>query len=218
MRDCAVETCPPERVPLSFRSSDTRAAAPPENESDVADGTTPMAASLFYAGCAPGGGAAAASVVADDGPALGNVARAGRDEVAAWSEGSDVDTWIEQDEAAGMVYVDLLANPERFTGYKGGSPLRIWQAIYEENCFEDGGQCLEKRVFYRLLSGLQASISTHIARGYYYGGNYGAGGRWGLNTALFVERVGRHPDRLHNMYFTYLFVLRAIAKDRKSVV
>lgn len=104
------------------------------------------------------------------------------------------------------VYVDLLANPERFTGYAGPSASRVWKAIYEENCFDlvvpyhdgsappeegesksetlvseaqmgllgvskargelgrlmgsvagprDGGEdmCLEKRVFYRLISG-----------------------------------------------------------------
>ncbi len=32
-------------------------------------------------------------------------------------------------------YIDLVLNPERFTGYSGHSPHRIWSAIYEENCF-----------------------------------------------------------------------------------
>jgi hypothetical protein len=73
------------------------------------------------------------------------------------------------------VYVNLLDNPESFTGYAGESARRVWKAIQEENCFSDdgysrtasnnaNGQCLEKRVFYRLMSGLQASISTHIAK------------------------------------------------------
>lgn len=74
------------------------------------------------------------------------------------------------------MYVDLLANPERYTGYKGESAARIWTAIYDENCFDfmgksilfldgktlDKSLCLEKRLFYRLVSGLHASISTHI--------------------------------------------------------
>jgi len=73
------------------------------------------------------------------------------------------------------VYVNLIDNPESFTGYAGESAQRVWKAIQEENCFSDGGysrtannnangQCLEKRVFYRLMSGLHASISTHIAK------------------------------------------------------
>lgn len=108
------------------------------------------------------------------------------------------------------VYVDLLENPERFTGYAGDSSSRVWKAIYEENCFtsvsfidparstsdggsgyaplsslsgglnagmfgenekklfgslagpRDGGDevCLEKRVFYRLISGAQPGCSV----------------------------------------------------------
>lgn len=32
-------------------------------------------------------------------------------------------------------YVDLLLNPERYTGYRGLSAHRIWHSIYMENCF-----------------------------------------------------------------------------------
>lgn len=143
-------------------------------------------------------------------------------------------------------YVDLVENPERFTGYAGPSSSRVWRAIYEENCFapvpyvdpsrpqSEGGSgyaslssafafsppgmeddsmsaglwtapesqlmgslagprdtgdetCLEKRVFYRLISGepdslfsraalqadhalysgLHASISIHICDEYF---------------------------------------------------
>ena len=39
-------------------------------------------------------------------------------------------------------------------------------------------------------------------------------GRWGPNTKMFVNAVGMHPDRLTNMYFAYVFVLRAIGKAR----
>lgn len=99
-------------------------------------------------------------------------------------------------------YVDLILNPERFTGYAGPSAHRVWGAIYEENCFGlseklelqpargdemtlrsglggggglsspgaisalqegfghemrrgkgDGEECLEKRIYYRIISG-----------------------------------------------------------------
>ncbi|KAG0378907.1 hypothetical protein BGX24_002401, partial [Mortierella sp. AD032] len=33
------------------------------------------------------------------------------------------------------VYVDLMENPERFTGYSGPSAAKVWDAIYNENCF-----------------------------------------------------------------------------------
>jgi ERO1-like protein alpha len=67
-------------------------------------------------------------------------------------------------------YVNLNLNPERFTGYSGASAWRVWKSIYLENCFEgfSGGQsvCREKRVFFRLISGLQSSITTQIANDY----------------------------------------------------
>ena len=31
--------------------------------------------------------------------------------------------------------MDLVLNPERFTGYAGASAARVWKSIYEENCF-----------------------------------------------------------------------------------
>ena len=34
-------------------------------------------------------------------------------------------------------FTDLLANPERYTGYKGAHAHKIWNSIYNENCFED---------------------------------------------------------------------------------
>ena len=34
--------------------------------------------------------------------------------------------------------VDLVINPERYTGYRGELSRRIWRAIYEENCFKTG--------------------------------------------------------------------------------
>ena len=40
------------------------------------------------------------------------------------------------DEDQESVFVDLLLNPERYTGYKGHSAQRIWKTIYEENCFK----------------------------------------------------------------------------------
>ncbi|KAG9435464.1 ero1-like protein [Apis mellifera carnica] len=87
-------------------------------------------------------------------------------------------------------YVDLLLNPERYTGYKGPSAHRIWKNIYMENCFRPensphnfiqsskiNGMCLEKRVFYRVISGLHAKLralakaAPYLEREEYYTGN-----------------------------------------------
>ena len=53
-------------------------------------------------------------------------------------------------------YINLRANPEKYTGYKGEDARRIWAAIYAQSCFEDihaEDTCTERQVFYRLISG-----------------------------------------------------------------
>ncbi|KAF9106869.1 hypothetical protein BGX27_008957 [Mortierella sp. AM989] len=183
------------------------------------------------------------------------------------------------------VYVDLVENPERFTGYSGPSAAKVWDAIYNENCFniaqqmqlasdceqcsldrqadeellagalknaamtgislarnpiadvemdrlatrkdstaapvsyepvnpltagvnQDEDVCLEKRVFYRMISGLHASISIHICDEHFNQ----TSGVWGPNLDCFVSRVGAHPDRLENIYFDYAILVRAVTK------
>ena len=128
------------------------------------------------------------------------------------------------DPSESSVYVNLLENPERHTGvsklcvddvcslcllgYAGPSAQRVWRSIQQENCFGDtDDMCLEKRIFYRLMSGLQSSISTHIAREYFHPTE-----TWGPNIPLFVHAVGSHSERLANLYFAFLFVTRAVVK------
>ena len=36
--------------------------------------------------------------------------------------------------------------------------------------------------------------------------------QWGQNLTLLYDRVLRYPDRVRNLYFTFLFVLRAVTK------
>jgi len=68
--------------------------------------------------------------------------------------------------------------------------------------------CLEKRVFYRLISGLHTSISTHICDEYLDRTT----GEWHPNLDCFMQKVSNHPERVKNIYFTYIFYLRAILK------
>lgn len=103
-----------------------------------------------------------------------------------------------------MQYVDLSKNSERFTGYKGEGALRIWRAIYTENCFNEDPnalECQEKRLFYSLISGMHASISAHVAYDFLLDEEFGV---WGRNIDLFMRAVGYFPDRLKNLYLTYL--------------
>lgn len=143
---------------------------------------------------------------------------------------------IDDEQSNDIEYVDLLLNPERYTGYKGPSPRRIWRSIYEENCFKpeknygygpqygadlslESSMCLEKRVFFRLISGLHTSINIHLCDQYLFPASNGFGSsKWDHNLKEFQSRFdpeltnGQGPQRLKNLYFTYLIELRALAK------
>ena len=109
--------------------------------------------------------------------------------------------------STGLRYVDLRKNPERFTGYAGGSAQTIWMAIYKENCFNVSDiiqrkrtaenpyvamstvlpeMCVEKRIFYRIISGMHASINVHSCAQHYDRTT----DSWGPNLNLFLERFG----------------------------
>jgi hypothetical protein len=77
--------------------------------------------------------------------------------------------------------------------------------------FED--ECLEKRVFYRVVSGMHASISTHLCHDYLNQST----GKWGPNLQCYKERLHEHPERLSNLYFNFAFVSRAVAKLKDYV-
>ena len=58
---------------------------------------------------------------------------------------------------------------------------------------------------------MHASITSHIVQKYLIDE---AAGIWGPNLQLFQERLGNHEvkERTENLYFAYLFVLRAVMK------
>ncbi|XP_012515610.1 PREDICTED: ERO1-like protein beta [Propithecus coquereli] len=162
---------------------------------------------------------------------------------ARYDDSQDHFCELDDERSPAAQYVDLLLNPERYTGYKGTSAWRVWNSIYEENCFkprsvyrplnplapsrgEDNGEsfytwleglCLEKRVFYKLISGLHASINLHLCANYLLEETWGKPS-WGPNIKEFkhrfdpVETKGEGPRRLKNLYFLYLIELRALSK------
>ncbi|TEA24915.1 hypothetical protein DBR06_SOUSAS33610017 [Sousa chinensis] len=182
--------------------------------------------------------------------------------VLQWTKHDDSsDNFCEADDiqSPDAEYVDLLLNPERYTGYKGPDAWRIWNVIYEENCFKPQtikrplnplasghgelfictvifqpvnfdftyeiyiskllfvGLCVEKRAFYRLISGLHASINVHLSARYLLQDTW-LEKIWGHNITEFQQRFdgilteGEGPRRLKNLYFLYLIELRALSK------
>lgn len=69
-------------------------------------------------------------------------------------------------------------------------------------------ECLEKRVFYRVISGMHASISTHLCWEYLNQTT----DEWGPNVQCYKDRLHNHPERISNLYFNYALVSRAVAK------
>ncbi|XP_065727141.1 ERO1-like protein alpha isoform X9 [Phocoena phocoena] len=126
--------------------------------------------------------------------------------VLQWTKHDDSsDNFCEADDiqSPDAEYVDLLLNPERYTGYKGPDAWMIWNVIYEENCFKP--QTI-KRPLNPLASGHGKSEDTWLEK------------IWGHNITEFQQRFdgilteGEGPRRLKNLYFLYLIELRALSK------
>ena len=222
--DCSVCECPADEVPLPWRTPTAAADGQPAAVGTASQGDDCSAAEASTED------AAEARLNAREGTVnrtldVGAEFRAWRELDNPWtaddeSEGADA-------RAHGLTYVNLLLNPERYTGYSGEHAHRVWDAIYSQPCFAgvatargggggDDGSCAsgavarpDVRLFYRLISGLHASISTHIAMDYLVDR---ARGIWGPNLGLWHTRVGAHTDRQESLYMTTLFVLRAVLK------
>ncbi|KAK7217969.1 hypothetical protein V2G26_005972 [Clonostachys chloroleuca] len=73
---------------------------------------------------------------------------------------------------------------------------------------ETNDECLEKRVFYRVVSGMHASISTHLCWDFLNQTT----GEWHPNLSCYAARLHPFPDRISNLYFNYALLTRAVAK------
>ncbi|KAI3466838.1 hypothetical protein Pfo_023501 [Paulownia fortunei] len=180
LRDCSVCECPENEFPETFRKPS-------------------------------GNGLSSDNLVCQEGKPEAAVDRT--IDAKAFKGWMEVDNpWTNDDETDNdeMTYVNLQLNPERYTGYTGPSARRIWDAVYLENCHKyPSGECQEKRILYKLISGLHSSISIHIAADYLLDEKTNT---WGPNISLMYDRVLRHRDRVRNLYFTFLFVLRSVTK------
>ncbi|CCG24787.1 Ero1 protein [Candida orthopsilosis Co 90-125] len=128
-------------------------------------------------------------------------------------------SYFDDEHEHNCVYVNLLQNPERFTGYGGNQSFDVWKAIYSENCFpntnpmsmkpnEPKEKCVEKNLFYRLVSGMHASIAVHLSNEYLDSET----GEFYPNLQVFMQRVGSFNDRLANIYFNYALVAQSLVK------
>ena len=99
-------------------------------------------------------------------------------------------------------------------------PLNVFQAANDlRNVIQAGApaselklddECLEKRVFHRIISGMHTSITTHICSDYLNKST----GTWGPNLECYRERLAPYPERVSNLYFNYALLLRSVTKLR----
>lgn len=69
-------------------------------------------------------------------------------------------------------------------------------------------ECVEQRLFYKMISGMHASISTHLSYEWYNATTQ----TWGPNPFEFFRRVGWFEDRLNHVFLNYVLVSRAVEK------
>ena len=105
----------------------------------------------------------------------------------------------------GAEFVDLVDNPEQYTGYSAAAGAsRIWEEVHAHNALQEGARRgdlpVEQRLFGRLLSGIHASVSSHIAANYLLDQRNGT---WGLELDEYARRLADHPERLASLHFTY---------------
>ncbi|XP_067134968.1 ERO1-like protein beta isoform X2 [Centruroides vittatus] len=217
IRDCSVKTCPDEQIPPGIKGQHQPKSHHNKYSQETQD--------LDNCDENHGGLGAVDSTISDE----------NKEEFARWQHHDNAqENFCELDDETSidMQYVDLQLNPERYTGYKGASAHRVWKSIYEENCFtlrdnygpystsrNINSMCLEKRAFYRAISGLHTSISIHLCAQHYTKAKNGfSPGEWRPNVEEFRKRYdpeltnNEGPQWLKNLYFVYLLELRAIAK------
>lgn len=130
----------------------------------------------------------------------------------------------------GAVYVDLVDNPEGNTGFSGPMAVKVWQAIYKENCLSSGEEkCQEVDVLRTLLSGFHMSINMHVCTNFRKDPEMTSPQRnagiynnpsisFYPNCEMYEKRIAPNPQFINNLYILYQFALRALSKAREQFV
>eukprot|EP01017_Pseudomicrothorax_dubius_P037353 TRINITY_DN5465_c0_g1_i3.p1 TRINITY_DN5465_c0_g1~~TRINITY_DN5465_c0_g1_i3.p1 ORF type:complete len:415 (+),score=113.77 TRINITY_DN5465_c0_g1_i3:26-1270(+) len=126
----------------------------------------------------------------------------------------DLDTILKGADPAQGDLINLLNNPEAYTGYQG---QKVWNAVTEENCFRKPQQnsCSKDQSLDRLISGFHSSVSTHLS--FKYADPHAASHKYTPNFQIWFPRVGNYQERIENLYFAYSIMLRAIQRAEPLV-
>ena len=133
------------------------------------------------------------------------------DPFSQWTEKYNIDCkqWLVNDDIdpEDGSYVNLLNNPEGFTGYKGA---HIWMAIFRENCFSDrfSSLCKEDRIFYRIFSGWLSNTNFQIGCNYHVKNK----NETFLNVSMVTNKILYNKEKLDYLFFLYSLMLKSIGK------
>lgn len=119
------------------------------------------------------------------------------------------DRWVFDAVTESSIYVDLLGDREEYTGYQG---QKIWNELYQNDCLRSAGDCAGSDFMYRMVSGMHASVSSHLSEYYIEFGRFGRDKIVYANDALYFQKVGRHADRLRNLVFAVQTMLRVVVR------
>ncbi|XP_040611539.1 ERO1-like protein beta isoform X3 [Mesocricetus auratus] len=194
IKDCHVEPCPESKIPVGIKAGHSNKYLQAANNTKELEDCEQ------------------ANKLGAINSTLSNETKEAFIDWARYDDSQDHFCELDDERSPAAQYVDLLLNPERYTGYKGSSAWRVWNSIYEENCFKP-------RSVYRPLNPLAPSRGKDDGESFYTWLEETWGKpSWGPNIKEFkrrfdpVETKGEGPRRLKNLYFLYLIELRALSK------
>ena len=128
-----------------------------------------------------------------------------------WVEKFNVDSkqWLlkEDIDPKDGAYIDLLKNPEGYTGYRGA---HIWSAIFKENCFSDSysSLCAEDKIFSNILMGWLVNTNFQIGCNFR---NRNTNESY-VNISYVTNKFLYHKDKIDYLFFLYSLMLKAVNK------
>ena len=110
-------------------------------------------------------------------------------------------------------YINLLKNPEGYTGYRGA---HIWNAIFKENCLSDkyNSLCKEDKIFFTIFSGWLSNTNFEIGMNFHDI----VKNTTFINVTMLTERLLYQKERIDNFLFLYSLVIKAVNKAREFLL
>ena len=128
-----------------------------------------------------------------------------------WVEKFSVDSkqWLlkEDIDPKDGAYINLLKNPEGYTGYRGA---HIWNAIFKENCYSESysSLCVEDKIFSNIFMGWLVNTNFQIGCNFR---NRNTNESY-INVSYVTNKFLYHKDKINYLFFLYSLMLKAVNK------